>query len=202
MLRYTAIIAILAVALTACQKEEEPEEEVAPPPTPQEIAAGIIQKAGLNSPQPKPDLLQVLQQEKNANVGSQDGKDALLIVSHKVDERIRAAEDMKSWQAVLQYVKASKILRPETKRYDALEKRAVTELKRPEVDLKAFFDVGNGQTVAILEFYLPLEGETVSERMRPGEEAYGLKLAQILGNNSGVRMEYLETGETYDIFLR
>jgi len=73
-------------------------------------------------------------------------------------------------------------------------------LAKPQVDIVGFFYDGTRDTdAAILDFYLPLTGETHRERVSEGEEFYGLTLVQIIGNNQGVQLEYEETGQTFDV---
>ena len=53
----------------------------------------------------------------------------------------------------------------------------------------------------MLSIYVPLTSETFKETLSVGEEAHGIKFLGVFGENRGVRLEYLETGERYTALL-
>ena len=53
-----------------------------------------------------------------------------------------------------------------------------------------------------MEFYLPKERKTEKRQVRVGEEFFGLQLTEIIGNNQGVRFEYLDTGQSFDVLKK
>ena len=62
-----------------------------------------------------------------------------------------------------------------------------------------YIDGKTNQTAVFMEFYIPSEKRSYKEQVRVGEEFYGLKLVEIIGDNQGVTLEYLETDETFDV---
>ncbi len=213
--RALSLIAVLAIAVcvTGCG-EKEPEVPVgpppAPPPTPQEIADKIMTDLQLNAPLPAAgstmpkqasnNFLTAVTSAKTQNSVSADGKQALSLVSQKLDSRLRALENNLLWEHVLTYCEAHVILNPDSHKFDRVKEKAVAELRKPRVTIEGFFFDGNtGQTSVFMDFYLPIEKVTHREQVRVGEEFYKCRLVAIIGNNQGVTMEYLETGQTFDI---
>jgi hypothetical protein len=213
MKRAYALMLITAVALIGCA-EPEPEEPEGPPPppppTPQELADKVIQDAQLNAPLPPPgsrmppaaaqNLLGLITREKTAKSATEDGKVALALVSRALERRIQEAEQRQLWEFVVVYIDAFGILNPGSARYESSKQRATVELLKPQPKIRGFIADGRtGETLVMLELYLPQTGETVQERMRIGEEIYGLRLNEIIGNNKGIVMRYVATGQTFEV---
>lgn len=197
------------------EKEEvEKKEAAAPaPPTPQEIAAGIEKDLNLNGPIPAPgskmpkkasdNFLGVVRAAKAANSSTPDGQQALQMVNRKLESRTRALVNNELWEHALVHIEAHKIFKPDSHKFDIDERRVTSQLSKPQVEIRGFFADGNtGQTVVWLDFNLPIQNETYSEKVLPGEEFYGLKLVGVIGRNQGVTMEHVETGDTYDVFTK
>lgn len=213
--RALSLLAVFAMAfcVTGCgEREPEVSDEPPPPPppTPQQIADKIMTDLQLNDPLPAPgatmskqassNFLSTVKSAKTRNSASQDGKQALQIVSQKLDSRLRALEDNQLWEHVLTFCDAHLVLNPDSRKFDRTREKAVAELKKPRVTIGGFFHDGKtGQTVVFVDFYLPTDKESHQEKVRVGEEFYGLRLVAIIGNNQGVTMEYLETGQAFDI---
>lgn len=213
MQRLIPMMLLVVIALLGC-KEPEPEEPEGPPPppppTPQELANKVIQDAQLNSPLPPAgsrmppaaaqNLRDIITREKNTKSASEDGKVALQFVSRALERRIQEANNAELWEFVVVYIDVYAILNPGSARYDSMKQRATTELLKPQPSITGFLADGRtGDTIVILNLYLPQNGQTYSERMRVGEELYGLKLVEIIGNNKGVVMEYGVTGQTFEV---
>ena len=213
--RALSLLAVLAMAccITGCA-EKEPETPDAlpppPPPTPQEIADKIMTDLQLNEPLPAPgatmpkqasaNFLNAVRGAKTQNSVSVDGKEALQIVSQSLDSRLRALESNQLWEHTLTYCDAHLIFSPDSHKFDRTREKAVAELRKPRVTIRGFYIDGNtNQTSVFMDFYLPMEKATHREQVRVGEEFYGLKLVEIIGNNQGVTMEYLETGQSFNI---
>ena len=213
--RALCLLAVIAMAIcvTGCgEREPEVSDEPPPPPppTPKEIADKIITDLQLNEPLPAPgatmskqasgNFLSAVKSAKTRNSASQDGKQALQFVSQKLDSRLRALEDNQLWEHVLTYCDAHLVLNPDSHKFDRTREKAVAELKKPRVTIAGFFyDENTAQTSVFMDFYVPTDKESHREHVRVGEEFYGLKLVAIIGNNQGVTMEYLETGQAFDI---
>ena len=204
-------LVLLTVLLSAC-KEKEPEgPPPPPPPTPQEIAAKLATEWQLNAPLPPPGI-QIAPQAARQYIGTirsgvtehsatPEGKEALRIVSRQLDQRLRSMENNELWGPALLLCDAHAVLNPGSHRFDLTRERAVVELKKPQVTVDGFYeDIASGQTAAFLSYYLPLEGATHKEKVRLGEEMYGLKFVEIIGKNQGITFEYVATGDTFDVF--
>lgn len=210
--RGVSLLAVLAMAffVAGCEEKPPPEPEAPPPPTPEEIAAKIVSDLQLNGPLPAPgstmpknasqQFLSTVRAAKNQNAASEDGKRALSFVSQELDRRLRALESNGLWEHVLTYCDAHLIFNPNSRKFDRARDKAVVELRKPRVTVQGYYiDGKTNQTAVFMEFYLPSEKQTYKEQVRVGEEFYGLKLVEIIGDNQGVTLEYLETDETFDV---
>ncbi len=197
-----------ALALAGCDRKP-PEPPPPPPPTPQEIASKIVADLKLNQPLPAPGstlqpgagrtFLNAVTAARNQNSGTPDGTDALQIVSRRISQRLLALEKEKLWEHVLIYCTAHVILNPKSLRFNHTREKAIIEYKKPRVSIEGFFHDGRtDQTTVLISFYLPIEKLTYQEKVRVGEEFYGLKMIGIVGKNHGVTMEYMATGEESD----
>lgn len=212
------LLAVLAamVALSGCEDQaalrraERKTQEQPPPPSPEEIAQKIIADAQLNAPMPeegsslppsvRQTMLDLLRREKNRLQGTEDGDEALAIVARKVDERLRQYERAELWEHVLTLSDAHLIFKPGSRQFNHTRDKALTELRKPRVTVKGLPEFG-GQKIAMLSFYLPMTNETYDEHMAFGEEKYGVRLLGVFGEDRGVRMEYLETGERFIAYV-
>ncbi len=210
-----SLIAVLAMAFVAagCGEKPPPEPEAPPPPTPEEIAAGIVGELQLNGPLPAPgsryprgasqQFIATIRTAKSQNSISEDGKRALAIVSQELDRRLRALEKAELWEHVLTYCDAHVVFNPTSKKFDRAHDRAVVELRKPKVTLQGFyFDGKSNQTAVFMDFYIPTTQASYSEKVRVGEEFHGLKLIEIVGDNQGINLEYLETGEAFTVLMK
>ena len=213
-LLYIILIAIFIIGCSKPVEEEVVEEEPPPPPpTPEEIAAKIVNDLQLDKPLPAagstfdPGLLGTftakLKAEKAQRSATQDGKIALQIVSKRIDQRIRQCFNNELWSHTLANVELHLIMEPGSTKFIAEQTRAVAELKKPKVTIKAIISDGQtGARMAYLDIYLPLEAETRSESMKLGDQMYGIRFTEIIGNNQGIIFEYMETGENFEVFTK
>lgn len=201
------------VALSGCEDQaarERADLEQPPPPSPEEVAQKIIADAQLNKPMPAPNsslppaarqtILDLLRREKNRLQGTEDGDQALAIVARKVDQRIRRYERAELWEHVLTLTDAHLIFKPGSSKFNHTREKALTELRKPRVTVRGLPDFG-GQRIAMLSFYLPMTNQTFIEHMAIGEEMHGVRLLGVFGEDRGVRMEYLETGERFIAYI-
>lgn len=213
MRRLTVLLAVLLIAIAGCEKEEEEEPlvEEAPPPSPQEIAQKIIRELDLTAPIPPPEwnmpkevipgYLSAFRSARSQHSSTMEGKEALRIVSRAVDKRLNRMEEAEHWDAILLLCDVHEILNPGSTKFNLSREKAEVELRKPRVTVKGIMEAA-GQKVAFLHYYLPLTGERFDERVRVGEEFYGLRLLNIIGMDRGVRLEYLETGESFEVLNR
>ncbi len=210
------LLAICACVMTvpACAPKEPPkpaEPPPPPPPTPEEISAKIVTEIGLNNPLPAPGAVMTVeevqafksavQKAKNQNNSSPDGKRALQLTSSKLDERIRALEENQLWEHALTMIEGYEILNAGSPKWSATKELAVAELAKPKVTIVGFMTT-HDQNSVLLNFYLPIQKTNQRQQVRVGEEFFGLKLVEIIGDNQGVRLEYSNTGQVYDVLTK
>jgi len=210
---------MLIFPLTGCDDEvprEKPdrpdvgEDGVPPPPTPEEVAQQIIAEAQLNAPMPRrgaslppavrQTILDLLRRERNRLKGTEDGDQSLAIVAAKVDEKVRQYERAELWEYVITMIDAHLIFNPGSVKFSHIRDKALIELRKPKVTVTGIPDFNN-RKIAMLRIYLPLSSETFSVKMSIGEEMHGLRFLDIFGNNRGVRLEYIETGERFIAYV-
>ena len=216
-----AFLAVLIVILplSGCGEQSDRERAKRPdvnseepaPPSPEEIAKKIIEEAQLNAPIPprgsslppsvRQTILDLLRREKNLLKGTEDGDRALAIVARKVDERVRQYERVELWEHVLTMTDAHLIFKPGSTKFNHTRDKALIELRKPRVTVHGIPEF-DGQKIALLSIYLPMTSETFTERMSIGEEMHGVRFLSVFGDDRGVRMEYLETGERFVAYLR
>jgi len=213
-----ALLLSIPLVMTGCGPSEEEVEEQKqaekppppPPPTAQQIAQQIINEAQLDAPIPPPgtqipaDLAAqfkgFFQQQKNKHVNTPEGREALTMVKKRVESRIRRMEQAKSWEPLLLMCEAFDVLDPGSKKFKRQKDLAVAELQKPQITIKGIVDDGTtGTKIAILDLYMPLNQKTINDRIRVGEEKYGVKLIRVIGNNQGLLFEYRQTGETFEV---
>jgi hypothetical protein len=215
-----ALVLLLTIPLlfTACgpSEEEKKQEEAknAPPPpeppTAAEIAQKIVNETQLDSPIPAegtiipPEAVAqykgLFQNHKNVHSNTPEGKEALNMVGKRVEQRIRQTEKAKAWEPLLLLIEVHGVLNPGSNKFARQLNLAAAELRKPQITIKGIVSDGTtGIKIALLDLYLPMEKETVSDRIRVGEEKYGVKLQQVIGNDQGLLFEYRQTGETFEI---
>lgn len=213
------LLILLVIPLTGCQDEvardrpDRPDvgEDGEPlPPTPEEVAQQIIAEAQLNAPiarqgtslppAVRKTILDLLRREKNRLKGTEEGDRTLAIVEAKVDERVRQYQRAKLWEHVITMTDAHLIFNPGSVKFNHVRDKALVELRKPRVTVTGIPDF-NGRKIAMLRIYMPLTSQTFSEKMSLGEEMHGIRFLEIFGNDRGVRLEYLETGERFIAYV-
>lgn len=211
---------LLAIQLSGCYPEEDRaprpqrpgigEDGMPLPPTPEQVAAKIIADAQLDAPMPargatlppavRQNILDLLRREHARLNGTEEGKRALAIVSRKIDERVRAYERAELWEHTITFIRAHTIFNANSGKFNHVLDKALLELRKPRVTVRGLPEF-DGRTVAFLSIYLPETSETFFEKMGIGEEMHGIRLVSIFGVDRGVRLEYLETGERFVVYL-
>lgn len=213
-----AVLAVLVaiLPLSGCEQQDardrpaRPDIDEAVPPSPEEIAKKIIEDAQLNAAMPAPGsslppairqtILDLLRRDKNRLQGTEDGDRALAIVERKVDDRVRRFERAELWEHVLTMTDAHLIFKPGSTKFNHTRDKALQELRKPRVTVRGLPEF-DGHKVAMISIYLPMTSQTYFERMAIGEEMHGVRLLGVFGEDRGVRMEYLETGERFVAYL-
>lgn len=208
-------LSVLAIiSFSACQKEPTPAtrpiDPNAPIITPQDIAAGVLKDAQLDGPLPRRgskmpklvrrNVLDLLRREKVSLAGTPEGDVAIQIIKKKIDERIRDFERAELWEHVLTYSEAHLIFSPNSKKFIRARETALTELRKPRVTVTGL-PVFDGHKLAMLNIYIPMSSKTYREQLAIGEEKHGIRVLSVYGDDLGVQIEYLETGERFIAYL-
>lgn len=218
-LHYAALVLVAIVfgILPGCGGGSEPAQPsqtgdaaAPPPPTPEEIARRVITDLELDAPLPargarlpasvRATMLSQFDQQKATLSKTPEGQAALEIVKQKTEDRIEALCNAQLWEHVVAYTDAYARLDPDAKKFDEMRAKAEVELRKPRVKVTGLPQV-NGHQVAMLSIYIPLTSETHKETLSVGEEMHGVKFLGVFGENRGVRLEYIETGERYTALL-
>jgi hypothetical protein len=211
----SALMALL-VTIAACEKEKEPEEPPPPPPpTAQELMSPLltqlnetgnaIARGGPISKSARDKLLNAARTAKGSYIGQVNGEEALSRTKDEIDRRIYKCDELGLWHGVRLLVDVYKVFDPDARRYERLVRRAVDELNKPDVKITGFYmDPEVDKTFVFMQAYIPATGEILKvDPVREGEEflpqPYTLKLHRIVGNNSGIELEYVKTGERFEI---
>jgi hypothetical protein len=205
----------------ACTKKEEVKVEVkqpeAPPPripTPDEIYNEIrptiqpyvdVINGGQPAPGYAPAVLDGLRTAKNRHMTTDNGKMALSRLTRDVEDVIKVARENKFWKIVLGTCECYEVLEPGNVRTQRYIDEANLQLSRPKVKIKGFFDDKETKDIYV---FIDAEIRGIDEvkqfRIREGEEfldpPHTLRFVEILGNNKGIRLEYLAIeGDTFDV---
>jgi len=211
------LMMVLMLALQACQPAAPPppaEPPPPPPPTPEEITAQIRPilepmrallrdtgevgwgtkgkgAAGRLSPEIEKQVLDALTAAKQQHQGTENGKAALNMITHDVEEIASQARDQDRWTLTMGAIKAFELLQPGNTKMNRLKERATLMCKRPIPHLKGFLDdKQTGETYAFIEVELLPDHELKQVKVRKGEEFYNLRFLDIIGNNEAVTLEY------------
>lgn len=210
---YFALMLCCLISIAGCtqkDKKKPVDPNAPPPPTAQEIAQKIILDAKLDIRIPGPEarfpipqrnaMLSKLRNLKTKHSADPVGKEALDHVVSRIDKRIRDSRQAGAWQYVTAFIDAYAIFRPNSKKYGSLKDEALTELRKPRVTVTGLPVIKNRQLIK-LSLYIPIEDRSYKEQVEIGDEIHGLKVLDIFGQNRGVVLEYLETGERFNAFM-
>lgn len=150
-------------------------------------------------------MRQHVQQATEKYRGTQDGKEALRNVVRHLEDVLVVAREAQNGLAVLLICDLIRIVEPNNSRVARYEEWATIEKNRPVVMLRGWYvDEEEDPPVinAFVEVFLPETGEVEHLRVREGEEFLGLKFRKILGKRRGMQLEYLKTGDLFEVYLR
>ncbi len=214
--RYMIVLSVLVLALMGCGEEEKQTVPVnsytPPPPSPTQIADAFFRKTQLKIPLPEsseatfpPELsgrfLGEVRTLVAKNSTSPEGQEAIQIVLTELESKVRESQRKNMWEFIIVYSDAYAILSPESKKYDNVRQKAKVQLVRPKIEVKGFYhDHASDQVAAFVSIYKPLSGEIIEERMRIGEELHDLRFIRVIGKDEGIEVEYLGSGETFQVF--
>lgn len=209
-----ALVICSLLAIVGCESEPEVEPvdpSLPPPPTAQQIAQKIVADAQLDMPIPvgngrfpasvKSAMLGILQSAKTEHSATPVGKKALEHVVGRIEKRIRDFDNVEAWQYTMVFIEAHEIFEPNSGNYGSLKDEVYTQLMKPVVKITGL-PVINDRQLILLTFYLPLTDKRYKEKVQIGDEVHGLRVVDIFGQNRGVTLEYLETGERFVAFMQ
>lgn len=214
------LIAVVLLAGTGCDEDTLP----APPPSDRmpdtEVAITAEIEKGMKplydfvpaltrqTPVPPDFSLTLRQHLTDANEkyhGTQEGKEALRNVVRHLEDVLKVAREAQNGLAVLLICDLIRIVEPNNSRVVRYEEWATIEKNRPVVMLRGWYVDENFDPPiinAFIEVFLPETGEVEHLRVREGEDFLGLKFRTILGKRRGMLLEYMKTGDLFEVYLR
>lgn len=134
-----------------------------------------------------------------------EGKEALRDVVRQLEDVLVQARDAQNGLAVLLICDLIRTVEPGNSRVARYEEWANIEKNRPVVMLRGWYEDREKDPPivnAFIEVYLPETGEVEHLRVREGEEFLGLKYRKMLGRRRGMLLEYMKTGDRFEVYLR
>lgn len=145
--------------------------------------------------------LAYLRQVKAQHASTPEGEAALMQLGVDFRQLADQARAQGRWRLVIAAIEATTILDPLRKDLESLRARAQAYVDRPDVVIGGFMEDGkSGQVYAFLTVTLHPSGEEKNVHARKGDEFYGLRFVDIIGDLRGIKFEYLKIpGEFYSI---
>lgn len=220
-MRLASGILLVLVLLSGCGEDFKvqtapPPPPAPPPPSAEELANQAMQRLHVLSVIPKnlplqmvlPDearqsLIQDLVSWKSSVSNEKNGAEAVSLLMKQLEDRLRAARDDQNPALTLLLCDLLEALGSTTTRIDVSREWARVYNNRPVVVIKGWFqqmDTPNEEIYAFCEVYLPETGEVHTVQVREGDEFYGLLFVKIIGKNRGMRLRYLVTNDTFDVY--
>ncbi len=217
-------IGIVAVLLlTACEdvafwqeEPEEPDPTPIPEPSPEEMVQDALQQLFildlippntplqmLLTPEGRRQLLQNVASWRAQAATTESGRDAIEKLRLNLDSRMREARDDQNAALVLLICDILDVLGDERGIIDRYREWAEIHNNRPVVTIRGWFqqqDIELEEIYAFVQIYTPETGEIHSEQVREGDIVHGLEFVEIIGRNRGMRIEYLATGDRFDVY--
>jgi len=145
----------------------------------------------------KTDLLNA----KNKHSGTDYGQKGLKRVANMFERDItkgyeQGPNNRKMYNVVFMACDLLEVLEPESTMLSRYRQLAKDQLNRPEVKITGSTTM-DGETTWFFQVTLPETGTMESVRARKGDEFYGLRFVNVLGNNRAVELEYLKLNERF-----
>ena len=203
-------VVLMMVLIIGCGEKDGPvdtEGELPPPPTAEEIASDIrtafegqltematgkrlTRKIG-------DDACSALRSKVNANRAEENGPEAISKVSFEVEQIARIAHSAEKWDIAMLGCLLYETIEPSSTTLARIKKRSDLEIKRPRISDLGFVTMG-GETTVFLKAAL-YDGRIFDRQVTVGEEFFGLRLESIIGRQRGISLEYIETGQLFDV---
>ena len=198
------------------KSEETQQPPPPPPPSADELATQAMQQLSILNVIPKNVPLQMVLSDdarrrviqgaldwKSAMGREQNGAEAVTKLMGMLEDRLRAARDDQNPGLTLLLCDLLESLGSTTTRIEVSRQWAQVYNNRPVVVIKGWFqqmDTPNEEIYAFCEVFLPETGEMHTVQVREGDEFYGLLFVQIIGRNRGMRLRYLATNDTFEVY--
>ncbi len=119
-------------------------------------------------------------------------KEAFQELGAEVIEIAKASSQESRWRLTAACIDVHEMLQLESARMRQLDKRAQQNLSSPKITVKGFVvDEDRDETYVYLDLADRQTGEVRTMMVREGEEKFGLRILEIIGANSAVRVEYV-----------
>lgn len=209
---------LLLICLVGCEeKSSVPEAPPPPPPPPPPTAEALHKEAKANLsdlfvPGAQTTSQQVRQRindtkaklraevngEKALRMITADVRDALKLVKEAADAM--GSQQRSLWDQVLVLADAMEALDPNYSMLDHIRQQAIEQKNRPMVSIGGFFtDENTGEVTVFAHVFLPKTNETKRLHIREGDEFENLRFVEIIGNQRGIKLQYVPTGEFFEV---
>jgi hypothetical protein len=168
-------------------------------------AAPMLTRQTPITPQFGNPLKEHLQKAVSTHGGTPAGKEALRDVVRHLEDVLVQVREKQNGLAVLLVCDLIRIVEPSNSRLARHVEWANIEKNRPVVMLRGWYEDREKDPPivnAFIEVYLPETGEVEHLRVREGEEFLGLKYRKMLGKRRGMLLEYMKTGDLFEVYLR
>ncbi len=199
---------LIIVLVAACKPEPPPPPPPPPPPEPtaeeyyQQLRTimGNLLMSGIQAQHDSaiPDLLNQLQARKAQLTASENGRNALQMLSRDVEESIKKAREEERWRKISALCRVYMTLHPDNPRFERTREYADLMLKRPVLTVTGFMELDN-ELYVFIDLFDPTDGKTTAYRVREGEEFHtNMRLVKIIGNQYSIEVEYLPLNYSWE----
>ncbi|NUM53333.1 MAG: hypothetical protein HUU46_06795 [Candidatus Hydrogenedentes bacterium] len=132
-------------------------------------------------------------------------KEAIGGVIDTLENKLRVVRDKQNGVLALYLCTLIRFFDPENSRVVRYEKWGETVKNRPVATINGWYEPRDApvRTIyAFIEVYTPEDGQTHHLQVREGEEFFGLRFVEMIGNKSGILFEYLKTRDRFKVFSK
>jgi hypothetical protein len=136
---------------------------------------------------------------------TEQGRNAIETVVRDLEDRLKPLRDEGRAHVVLVLCDVIETLEPKSSKLARYREWASVVKNRPLVAMRGWYkplDVPGDVVYFFVDVFLPDSGQLRSMAIRPGEEFLDLRFRKILGDNSGMLLEYIPTGNTFEVHLK
>ena len=204
------VVGLVCLCVVAGCKKEEPPPPPPPPPPPsaeqlrEEALKNLADILMVGMPVTS-DVVKMRINDTKAKLRAEvNGDRAIRLITSDVREALKSAKDAEAWDSMIVLGDAWETLEPQDSRIERYREQALGEKNKPKVTVKGFYeDVNTREVTVFLEVFLPDKYEVKTVQVRQGDEFVDtLKFVDIVGDRKGVKLQYLPTGEIFEVLLR